>query len=164
MVRSDPNLLMYFACVSDFTAFLMETDGGTRQAQVLNAGRERYQPNQLQRRSVIARQTGVCATPGCNHTHLEIHHVIWWSLGGTTDLDLLVGLCSRCHHLLHRGRLHIAGNATDGFTFTTRTGRPLRRRRRTNLRPSRLTTPVRRPTGMPEGVQCNQRCGQARAG
>ncbi|MGB9011476.1 MAG: DUF222 domain-containing protein [Aeromicrobium sp.] len=49
-----PNLLMYFACVSDFTAFLMATDGGTRQAQVLNAGRERYQPNQLQRHSVIA--------------------------------------------------------------------------------------------------------------
>ena len=128
-----PNLLMYFACVSDFTAFLVKTNGDA-QAQILNAGRERYQPNQLQRRSVIARQNGVCASPGCHHTHLEIHHVVWWSLGGTTDLDLLVGLCSRCHHLLHRGRLHIAGNAADGFTFATKAGRPIGRRRRANYR------------------------------
>ena len=51
-------------------------------------------------------------------------------MGGPTDLDLLVGLCVRCHHLLHRGRLHITGNAVDGFTFTNRDGRSLRRRRR----------------------------------
>ena len=128
-----PNLLMYFLCVSDFTAFLMQEGDGTRQAQVLNAGRDRYQPNQLQRRSVLARQKGVCAAPGCKHTHLEIHHVIWWSRGGPTDLDQLIGLCSRCHHLLHRGRLHIAGNALDGFDFTNRLGKPLDRRRRTSF-------------------------------
>ncbi|AXT84626.1 hypothetical protein C6I20_05070 [Aeromicrobium sp. A1-2] len=125
-----PNLLMYFLCVSDFTAFLMKDGGSDRQAQILNAGTAKYQPNLLQRRSVIARQHGVCATPGCHHTHLEIHHSIWWSLGGPTDLDLLVGLCTRCHHLLHRGRLNITGNAVDGFTFTTKAGRTLRRRRR----------------------------------
>ncbi|MCD9199759.1 HNH endonuclease [Aeromicrobium wangtongii] len=129
-----PNLLMYFMCISEVTAFLMKTDGGTRQAQVLNAGTAKYQPNLKQRRSVIARQGGVCATPGCNHTHLEIHHVVWWSLGGRTDVDQLIGLCVRCHHLLHRGRLHIEGNAVDGFAFTNRAGRPLRRRRRTGYR------------------------------
>ncbi|MCD9199498.1 HNH endonuclease [Aeromicrobium wangtongii] len=129
-----PNLLMYFMCTSEVTAFLMKTDGGERQAQVLNAGTAKYQPNLKQRRSVIARQGGVCATPGCNHTHLEIHHVVWWSLGGRTDVDQLIGLCVRCHHLLHRGRLHIEGNAVDGFTFTNRAGRPIRRRRRTGYR------------------------------
>ena len=125
-----PNLLMYFLCISDFTAFLMKQHGGARQARILNAGTAKYQPNLLQRRAVIARQRGVCAAPGCRHTHLEIHHTIWWSMGGPTDLDLLVGLCVRCHHLLHRGRLHITGNAVNGFEFTTRTGRSLRRRRR----------------------------------
>ena len=125
-----PNLLMYFLCISDFTAFLMKQHGGARQAQILNAGTAKYQPNLLQRRAVIARQRGVCAAPGCNHTHLEIHHTIWWSMGGPTDLDLLIGLCVRCHHLLHRGRLHITGNAVNGFEFTTHTGRSLRRRRR----------------------------------
>jgi hypothetical protein len=129
-----PHLLMYFLCVSDFTAFLMKDSGGARQAQILNAGTAKYQPNILQRRSVIARQRGVCATPGCNHTHLEIHHTIWWSMGGPTDLDLLIGLCVRCHHLLHRGRLHITGNAVDGFQFANRAGRSLRKRRRTTYR------------------------------
>lgn len=127
-----PHLLMYFLCISDFTAFLMKQGGGARQAQVLNAGRRRYQPTLLQRRSVVARQKGVCATPGCNHTHLVIHHVIWWSLNGTTDLDLLIGLCTRCHILLHKGGMHIKGNAVDGFTFTNRARRPLLRRRRTS--------------------------------
>ncbi|MCW2770675.1 MAG: endonuclease, partial [Aeromicrobium sp.] len=69
-----------------------------------------------------------------NHTHLEIHHVIWWSLGGRTDLDQLIGLCVRCHHLLHKGGLHITGNAVEGFTFTNRANQPLRRRRRTRYR------------------------------
>ncbi|WP_344771185.1 HNH endonuclease, partial [Aeromicrobium panaciterrae] len=93
------------------------------------AGTDRYQPTLTQRRAVIARQKGVCATPGCNHTHLEIHHTIWWSRGGPTDLDLLIGLCVRCHHLLHRGLLNITGNAVDGFEFTNRHRRPIRRRR-----------------------------------
>ncbi len=129
-----PNLLMYFLCVSEFTAFLMKDHGGHRQAQILNAGTAKYQPNLLQRRAVIARQQGVCATPGCNHSHLEIHHTIWWSRGGPTDLDLLIGLCTRCHHLLHRGRLRITGNAVDGFQFTNLHGCTLRRRRRSPYR------------------------------
>ncbi|MCW2830994.1 MAG: endonuclease [Aeromicrobium sp.] len=119
-----PHLLMFLFCLSSVTGFVM------KQSQVLNVGRTRYQPRLKQRRAVLARQKGVCATPGCAHTHLEIHHSIWWSLGGTTDVDLLVGLCTRCHHLVHRGLLHIAGDAATGFTFTNRAGRPLRRRRR----------------------------------
>ena len=129
-----PHLLMHFLCVSDFTAFLMKQNGGARQAQILNAGTARYQPNILQRRAVLARQRGVCATPGCNHTHLQIHHTVWWSHGGPTDIDLLIGLCVRCHTLLHRGRLHITGNAVDGFEFANRDGRSLRKRRRTTYR------------------------------
>jgi hypothetical protein len=127
-----PSLLMYFLCISDFTAFLMQQDGDRRQAQILNVGRTYRLATMKQRRGVIARQEGVCAAPGCNHTHLEVHHVIWYSRGGTTDLDQLIGLCTRCHHLVHKNRLVITGNATDGFDFTTRTGRPLGRRRRTS--------------------------------
>jgi len=42
----------------------------------------------------------------------------------------MIGLCVRCHHLLHRGLLHITGDATNGFEFTNRHGTPLRRRQR----------------------------------
>ncbi|WP_157412977.1 HNH endonuclease signature motif containing protein [Aeromicrobium sp. Root236] len=128
-----PHLLMYLACIGDTTAFLTQHRDG-QQAQILNAGRVKYEPTLIQRRAVLARQKGVCATPGCHHTHLEIHHTIWWSHGGPTDLDLLVGLCVRCHHLIHRGRLQITGNAVDGFEFATHAGRSLRRRRQTSYR------------------------------
>jgi len=127
-----PHLLMYLLCISDVTAFLMKTGGQWRQDQILNVGRTHRLATHKQRQAVLARQRGICATPGCHHTHLEIHHVIWYSRGGRTDLDLLIGLCTRCHHLLHRGKLHITGNAVTGFTFTTTTGQPLRRRRRTH--------------------------------
>ncbi|MCW2841322.1 MAG: endonuclease [Aeromicrobium sp.] len=90
-----PSLLMYFLCISDFTAFLMTQNGGRRQAQILNVGRTYRLATMKQRRGGIARQQGVCAAAGCHHTHLEIHHVIWYSRGGTTDLDLLIGLCRR---------------------------------------------------------------------
>jgi hypothetical protein len=129
-----PNLLMYLLCGSDLTTFVMDKDGHRQQAEVLNVGTTRHDPSLKQRRAVLARQRGICATPGCHHTHLEIHHTIWWSLGGPTDLDLLVGLCVRCHHLLHRGLLTVTGNAADGFTFTNRQGRSLRRRRRAHYR------------------------------
>ncbi|KAA1395216.1 HNH endonuclease [Aeromicrobium ginsengisoli] len=128
-----PHLLMYLACIGDTTAFLTQHRDG-QQAQIMNAGTIKYQPTLLQRRAVLARQKGVCATPGCKHTHLEIHHTIWWPHGGPTDLDLLIGLCVRCHHLLHRGRLAITGNAVTGFEFTNHTGRTLRRRRQTTHR------------------------------
>ncbi len=121
-------------CVSDFTAFLMKDGGGHRQAQVLNAGTAKYQPNLLQRRAVLARQKGVCATPGCNHTHLQIHHTIFWSHGGPTDLDLLIGLCVRCHHLLHRGDSPSPATPSTASEFTNHHGRSLRKRRRSPYR------------------------------
>jgi hypothetical protein len=124
-----PHLLMHLLCLSDVTAFLVKNGGDLRQDQVLNVGRTHRLATFKQRRAVLARQHGVCATPGCRHTHLEIHHTIWYSRGGPTDLDLLVGLCSRCHHLLHAGKLVITGDAVTGYQFTTATGRALRRRR-----------------------------------
>lgn len=122
-----PNLLTYLACLSDFTPILTQKPRHFTQSRILNVGRARRAPTLKQRRAVIARQGGKCAAPGCSHTHLEIHHVIWWSNGGPTDLDLLVGLCVRCHHLLHRGLLNIRGNAHDGFQFTNHDNRPLLR-------------------------------------
>ncbi len=125
-----PHLLMYLLRVSDLTAFIVKTGTGAQQDQILNVGRTRRLATLKQRQAVLARQKGVCAAPGCTHTHLKIHHVVFWSHGGRTDLDQLIGLCTRCHHLLHKGELHITGNAATGFEFTKRDGRPLRRRRR----------------------------------
>ena len=61
------------------------------------------------------------------------HHVIWWSHGGPTDLDNLVGLCSRCHHLVHRELLIVKAGGIGGFRFEDHDNRAIQtsfRRRR----------------------------------
>ncbi|MGH3457019.1 HNH endonuclease [Aeromicrobium sp.] len=73
-----------------------------------------------QRRAIIARQSGVCAAPGCKNTHLEVHYVIWYSHGGRTDLDDMTGLCVRCRHLVHRDLLHVTADGRGNFTFSNR--------------------------------------------
>ncbi|WP_408641688.1 HNH endonuclease [Solicola gregarius] len=71
-----------------------------------------------------ARQDGVCANPGCGLTRLEFHHVAWWDRDhGATDLHNLIGLCGRCHPLVHSEKLVIKPDDTGGFTFHRRTGR-----------------------------------------
>lgn len=142
-----PMLLSLIACSSEITPVLTHTQpamDGKRlhnqpaqphqagqhvprtQAQVLNVGRTQRFATRKQRLGILARQNGVCAAPGCAHTHLEMHHVQWWKdHGGPTDIDLMVGLCVRCHHLVHRDLLKISGDAVNGFTFANRDNRPL---------------------------------------
>ena len=54
------------------------------------------------------RQGGTCAAPACWHPISHNHHLTWWSHGGRTDLDNLIGLCRTCHTLVHSGRLELA--------------------------------------------------------
>jgi hypothetical protein len=107
-----PKLVDYLSCHADVTPIV--TDG---QSRILNVGRTSRLATLRQRRAVIAHQRGECAAPGCRNAHLEIHHAVWWSDGGKTDLDNLVGLCVRCHHLVHRGLLTVVGDEAGGFRF-----------------------------------------------
>ncbi len=128
-----PQLLALLACTADVTPILTR-QGFANGSIVLNVGRTQRLATLKQRRAIHTRQDGRCAAPGCQNTHLEIHHVVWWSRGGPTDLDNLIGLCSRCHHLVHRELLNISAAGAGAFTFTNKTGRRLRahthRRRR----------------------------------
>ncbi len=137
-----PQLLSYLACTGDITPILTSTDD-IEQAQVLNVGDTIRLATPAQRKAVIARQHGQCAAPGCVHTHLEIHHTTWWSNGGRTDLDGLIGICQSCHNLVHRGLLVIEALGQGKFDLTTRDGRPTnltqRRTTRQHLRHIRQT-------------------------
>ena len=115
-----PQLLGYLACGSDMTAILSRGN-----ADVLDVGRSFRLATLKQRRAVNARQGGECATPGCHNTHLEMHHPIWWSRGGKTSTDNLVGICPRCHHLVHRNLLIITPHERGRFEFTNTDNRPL---------------------------------------
>ncbi|MCU1346775.1 MAG: putative endonuclease [Acidimicrobiia bacterium] len=90
---------------------------------ILNYGRSTHTvPNKL-RRAVIRRDRH-CRFPGCDRPAqwCQVHHNIWWDHGGPTDLNNLVLLCSRHHHILHRPGWHSALSPDGTFTVTTPNG------------------------------------------
>ena len=73
--------------------------------EVLDVGRSQGLANRQQRRALRAMYR-TCAHPDCHvkFEHCRIHHVIAWETGGPTDLDHLIPLCDRHHHLVHEGQ------------------------------------------------------------
>jgi hypothetical protein len=86
---------------------------------------QRAVPDRL-RRLIEHRDQG-CRVPGCGSTHVEIHHIVHWSVGGPTETWNLVSACPRHHQRHHRGALGIVGNADqpDGLVFPDADGRIL---------------------------------------
>jgi Domain of unknown function (DUF222)/HNH endonuclease len=58
-----------------------------------------------QQRRLLRAMYRTCAIEGCGmlFDRCEIHHVVWIENGGPTDIDNLVPICSRHHHLVHEG-------------------------------------------------------------
>ena len=73
-------------------------------AEILHVGRSHRTATRAQRRALAAVHR-TCAHPHCSVSfeHCQIHHITPWENGGNTDLDNLVPLCSRHHHLVHEG-------------------------------------------------------------
>ena len=101
-----PELLAHLMCGAELTPFLIKIVG--RNIEVLDVGRTERLATPRQAKAVSLRQQGICAGPGCRHPIAHNHHIIWWSHGGRTDLDNLIGLCRKCHTLVHAGRLELA--------------------------------------------------------
>ena len=109
-----------WACLGTITPVVVAADG-TR----LLLGRETRLANRAQRRAlrVLYRSCALCEVP---FEHCQIHHVTWYTLGGLTDLENLLPVCNRHHHLVHEGgwQLHLAADRTltttrpDGITNT----------------------------------------------
>jgi len=96
-----------------------------------NVGRAMRLATGTQRIAVETAQHHRCAAPGCHNPIIHIHHITWWSHGGATDRDNLIGLCPRCHRAVHAGTLII-----DPATHEFRNKHGLRL---TRARPRRLT-------------------------
>lgn len=62
-------------------------------------------------RRLVQNRDGGCRFCG-SVINVDVHHIIHWANGGPTDEINLVTLCSRHHHAVHRGELHIVGNPT----------------------------------------------------
>ncbi len=72
---------------------------------VLDQGRGVRTANRDQRRALAAMHAS-CAFPSCDAAFdiCRIHHVrFWWEHLGRTDIDNLLPLCERHHHLVHEG-------------------------------------------------------------
>ena len=97
-----PDQLQQMLCEADLTPILTAGKHG-----VLDVGRTHRLATPSQRRAVVARQAGRCAGIGCYGPVVHVHHIEYWSDGGTTDLANLIGLCPRCHALVHQGYVAI---------------------------------------------------------
>ncbi|CAN5582213.1 hypothetical protein BH23ACT3_BH23ACT3_17680 [soil metagenome] len=70
----------------------------------LDVGQKRRLATRAQRQALRAMYT-TCAHPQCwrPFSWCRIHHVVWWELGGDTDLANLLPLCDQHHHQVHEG-------------------------------------------------------------
>ena len=69
-----------------------------------------------------------CRAPGCRRTiGLHAHHLVHWADGGETNLENLVLLCSRHHHLVHEEHWQICGrpNQPETLRFRPPEARPV---------------------------------------
>ena len=68
----------------------------------MSLGRTKRHASRDQRRALRSLYR-TCAIPGCC-THFDrckVHHIIWWSNGGLTDLNNLLPVCVHHHHKIH---------------------------------------------------------------
>ena len=91
-----------WACIGDITPVIVGADG-TR----LLLGRTTRLANREQRRALrVLYRT--CACCDVVFEHCQIHHVIWFDPDGRTDIDNMLPLCHRHHHLAHEGGWKLA--------------------------------------------------------
>ena len=57
------------------------------------------------REAVLHRDNYTCQCCGKKHVKLEVHHIIFRSMGGTDDERNLITLCEKCHKAIHDGIL-----------------------------------------------------------
>ena len=57
------------------------------------------------RAHTLDRDNYTCQCCGKKHVRLEVHHIIFRSLGGSDELDNLITLCEKCHKALHDGKI-----------------------------------------------------------
>ena len=78
-------------------------------------------------RALVVRRDRHCRFAGCRARIDEVHHIVFWSRGGLTRSDNMLGLCWFHHHLVHEGgwdlvgdaNMEVKGTGPDGRVWTT---------------------------------------------
>ena len=99
----------------------------TTKGVALKLGRQYRTANRAQRRALRAMYP-TCAWHGCDRQFdwCQIHHIVPWEQGGVTDLDNLVPLCAKHHHLVHEGAWSIKLNTDRTLAIRQPDGRHYR--------------------------------------
>jgi hypothetical protein len=94
-----PASIRRLLCQGRITPVVVDQNGNP-----FNMGRQIRNANRRQRRALRALYR-CCAFDGCDvmFDRCEIHHILPWDFGGLTDLENLLPLCSRHHHVVHEG-------------------------------------------------------------
>jgi hypothetical protein len=106
--------LRRWACLADITPIIVGADGVS-----LWLGRTQRTANRAQRRALRAMYR-CCAIPGCKvgFDNCQIHHLRWFRNGGRTDIENLIPICHKHHHLVHEGDWVVALDARRNLTIT----------------------------------------------
>jgi len=76
------------------------------------------------RKKVLFRDGCTCQAPECGRKiFLTIHHLIAFALCGIHSISGLLVLCSRCHALVHEGKLSVEGKAPHRLIWRDGKGR-----------------------------------------
>ena len=114
----------------------------------LDLGRARRTASGPQRSALVARDKH-CIGCGAKASWCQAHHIKHWQDGGTTDLDNMCLLCSRCHHKVHDQDWTVHKTPTGEYFLrrpSKRIGRSSRqadRYRRRRTRRSKRRRPVK---------------------
>ena len=97
-VELPPEIVRRMACDAEIIPIILGSPGGPA-----DAGRSRRTVSLRLRRLLVARDRH-CRWPGCHEppSRCDAHHIWHWIDGGPTNLDNLVLLCHRHHHLVHQ--------------------------------------------------------------
>jgi hypothetical protein len=96
-----------------------------KNGEPLAIGRKSRSIPPAMRRALRMRDEG-CRFPGCtNDKFVDGHHIEHWADGGETDLDNLVLLCRRHHHLVHEGGFGCEKTASGELIFRDQRNTPL---------------------------------------
>ena len=91
-----PSALQLIGCNATISAMVHDASG-----TILAVGRRTRKPPPALRQAVRERDQYRCRFPGCQSRKTDLHHIQYWSNGGTTSLDNLTCLCRRHHTLVH---------------------------------------------------------------
>jgi len=106
--------LRRWACLAEITPIIVAADGVS-----LYLGRTSRTANRAQRRALRAMYR-CCAIPGCTvaFDNCDIHHVRYFRNGGSTDINQLIPICNKHHHVVHEGHWQLALDDRRNLTLT----------------------------------------------